>query len=144
MLQKSAMPRTDEMDISEDATQSPKEYSAPVSSNDITTTEVSSSVIDPALSGVSSPSSSSDSGESARDKAQEIWVENIRVIEALRKFVNDRLEKHEYLDDDDVEMTDGEKDGERTPTDKESVENPSSRQAEESSLYPVLRAAVDA
>lgn len=143
MLQKSAMPRTDEMDVSEEATQSPKENTPRGSFSDIITTEVSGSVIDPALSDVSSPSQSSDSGETARDKAQEIWVENIRVIEALRKFVSDRLEKHEYVEDEDVEMSDDTRNGENTPTETPLTDEASSTQNEEC-LYPVLNPAIDA
>lgn len=88
--------------------------------------------IDPALSGVSSPSGNSE-GEAARDRAEEVWVENIRVIEALRKLIADRLERHDYEEDDiDTDMSEA---GSR-----ESHE----RKEEEQSLYPVLRAAIDA
>ena len=59
----------------------------------------SSSNIDPALSGVSSPGAASDSEQSARDRAEEVWVENIRVIEALKRMVAERLERHDYEDD---------------------------------------------
>jgi len=89
----------------------------------IRNTEVSSN-IDPALSGVQSPS---DSGDSARDRAEESWIENIRVIEALRRLINDRLERKQYVDDDDdVSMSGAE---------------PKEDKAEKSSqsLYPTLR-----
>ncbi|KAA8568767.1 hypothetical protein MFRU_012g02530 [Monilinia fructicola] len=91
--------------------------------------------IDPALSSVSSPTAdrSIDSGESARDRAEEAWIENIRVIEALRRYVSERLQNGEYVKDDeeeeDVSMTGT--DREVTPTKTE--EKPSE------SLYPVLR-----
>lgn len=64
---------------------------------------VATSNIDPALSGaISSPS---DSGESARDRAEEAWIENIRVIEALRRIVAERLSRREYEDvKEDTEM----------------------------------------
>ncbi|RAL59728.1 hypothetical protein DID88_000361 [Monilinia fructigena] len=72
-------------------------------------TDVSNN-IDPALSSVSSPTAdrSIDSGESARDRAEEAWIENIRVIEALRRYVSERLQNGEYVKDDeeeDVSMT---------------------------------------
>ncbi|KFY86329.1 hypothetical protein V500_07688 [Pseudogymnoascus sp. VKM F-4518 (FW-2643)] len=90
--------------------------------------------IDPALGGVSSPSPSGTEEGDARDRAEEVWVENIRVIEALRKLIADRLERGEYEDDkaegEDTEM------GEAQEGEKEV-------KAEES-LYPVLRAAIDA
>jgi len=119
MLQRSAR---SEMEISDDSrTPSPT----------IRKTEVSNN-IDPALSGVQSPAQQSDSGDSARDRAEEAWIENIRVIEALRKFISDRLERKEYVDDDnDVSMS--------------GTEPREEREAEKSSesLYPTLRAQDD-
>lgn len=88
----------------------------------------SASNIDPALSGVSSPGADS---ESARDRAEEIWVENIRVIEALKRMVAERLERHEYEED---------------PVDSQNrpAEHGQEQVKQEQSLYPVLRAAIDA
>ncbi|KFY48531.1 hypothetical protein V496_10260, partial [Pseudogymnoascus sp. VKM F-4515 (FW-2607)] len=81
---------------------------------------------------VGSPSPSGTEEGDARDRAEEVWVENIRVIEALRKLIADRLERGEYEDDKpDTEM------GEAQEAQGEKVK------AEES-LYPVLRAAIDA
>jgi hypothetical protein len=116
MLQRSAR---SEMDISDDLrTPSPT----------IRKTEVSNN-IDPALSGVQSPGQRSESGDSARDRAEEAWIENIRVIEALRKLISDRLERREYVDDDnDVSMSGTERKGDREA--EKSSEN----------LYPTLRA----
>jgi hypothetical protein len=88
-------------------------------------------MIDPALSELSSPGQQSDSDESARDRAEEIWVENMRVIEALRKFIHDRLENHQYEDDTDDDHT-IHHDGTLEPN--HNADN----------LYPVLRAALDA
>jgi hypothetical protein len=125
MLQRSANPprSIDMMDVSDDsATPSPKE-STP---QPLTIKSDVSSNIDPALSGVSSPGVNSESGDSARDRAEEAWIENIRVIEALRKFISDKLERKEYEDDDDVSMGGT---GEKSDTEKTS-EN----------LYPTLRA----
>jgi len=85
--------------------------------------------IDPALGGgivspaVSSPGERSESGDSAKDRAEEAWISNIRVVEALRKLISDRLERKEY--DEDEEMTGTES----------KVEVKTS-----ASLYPVLRA----
>ena len=95
----------------------------------IVKTEVSTN-IDPALSsGISSPGGRSDSGDSARDRAEEAWIQNIRVVEALRKLISDRLERKEYVDDDaDIDMS---------GTDRE-VERKAERSSE--SLYPTLRA----
>jgi hypothetical protein len=131
MLQKSVTaPRSaDEMEVSDSASPStPKE-----------STDSSAPAIDPALSS-DSPASTCDNSESARDRAQEIWVENIRVIEALRKFISDRLENHQYeedSDDQDVEMA------ERQAKEKSPAAVKPETGAEHENLYPVLRAAID-
>ena len=60
------------------------------------------SSIDPALRGEDEKSSSgsiSSPTDAADDKRQEEWVENIRVIEALKKWVSDRLKSGDYEDD---------------------------------------------
>jgi hypothetical protein len=130
MLQRSAAPRNvDMMDVSDDTlTPSPKENSTPRASPPALKTELpATSNIDPLLSGMSSPGERSESDDSARDRAEEAWIENIRVIEALRKMVQDRLERKEYADDnEDVAMSGT---GAETKAEKTS-EN----------LYPVLRA----
>ncbi|KAF7930219.1 hypothetical protein BELL_0040g00050 [Botrytis elliptica] len=95
----------------------------------IVQTDVTSN-IDPALSVTSPTVRSVDTLESARDRAEEAWIENIRVIEALRRYVSDRLQNGEYVKDEeeasaaDVDMKD-------IPTKTE--EKPSE------SLYPVLK-----
>jgi hypothetical protein len=112
------------MDVSdESAASSPKEATTP---RPLAIRSDVSSNIDPALSGVSSPVVHSESGDSARDRAEEAWIENIRVIEALRKFISDKLERKEYEEDDDVSMG---------GTEEKSVPDKSSE-----NLYPVLRA----
>jgi hypothetical protein len=120
MLQRSAPAATDR-DSDDSPLTSPKSPT-----HTITRTEVTS-YLDPALSGVSSPGSMSESGDSARDRAEEAWIENIRVIEAQRKLISDKLERKEYEDDEDTLMggTD----------DKEEKAEKSSE-----NLYPTLRA----
>jgi len=116
------MPKSEMMDTSDnDSTPSPKETTPTIR------TSVISSNIDPALSGVTSPSAQSESGESAKDRAEEAWIENIRVVEALRKLIQDKLERREYVDED-VSMS--------------GTDSPEVKQEEKSSesLYPVLRA----
>jgi len=50
-----------------------------------------------AVSSVSSPSAESDNGSETRDEREyEAWLENIRVIEALREYVVDRLKRGDY------------------------------------------------
>jgi len=111
------------MDVSDDSrTPTPKETTPRLET--IIRTDVSSN-IDPALSGVTSPSEFSEGGDSARDRAEEAWIENIRVIEALRKLIQERLERKEYDDEDeDIDMS-----GNKVKM-EESSQN----------LYPVLRA----
>ncbi|KAE8451296.1 protein with putative role during mitosis [Mollisiaceae sp. DMI_Dod_QoI] len=125
MLQRSANPpRSELMDTSDDSsTPSPKE-AAPTVSREVTNN------IDPALSGITSPTSTShsDSGESARDRAEELWIENIRVVEALRKYIGDRLERKDYVDDEDVSMS------------GTGPEEKGEEKKDGESLYPVLRA----
>ncbi|OBT77939.1 hypothetical protein VF21_04283 [Pseudogymnoascus sp. 05NY08] len=132
MLQKSAVaPRVSPPARDESTTPDAKRpYSARAESN-----------IDPALSGgvsspgVSSPSPSGTEEGDARDRAEEVWVENIRVIEALRKLIADRLERGEYEDD---------KEGEDTEMGEAQEEEKEKEVKAEESLYPVLRAAIDA
>jgi len=58
--------------------------------------QVPSSNIDPALSGlVSSPGGSGELDEGAI-RANEIWVEQARTIEALRKWVQGRLAREDF------------------------------------------------
>jgi hypothetical protein len=115
---------------------SSKESTPRASSSDNLNSGTASSVIDPALAGVTSPTPS-EGPEAAHDRDEEIWVENIRVIEALKHFIRDQLDRHMYEEDDDVEMMEGE-------SIKQEVTSPSSNDtAEGDSLYPVLRAAID-
>ncbi|TVY52035.1 pH-response transcription factor pacC [Lachnellula cervina] len=125
MLQRSAHPRDlSMMDTSSDdsRTPSPKETTPRPEHKSIL-----SSNIDPALSGISSPSAQSESGDSAKDRAEEAWIENIRVIEALRELIKERLRRKQYYEEgsEDMDMS--------GTGDKLSPERSSE------SLYPVLR-----
>lgn len=138
MLQRSAGSRTDdEMDVDLTYIPSSKESTPRPSTSGYVSSPLLASVIDPALSDLSSPGQQSDSDESARDRAEEIWVENMRVIEALRKFVHDRLENHHYEDDAENEP---EMDGNRMMA----IEGSAERNQDVDNFYPVLRAALDA
>jgi len=128
MLQRSAHPRDlAMMDTSSDdsRTPSPKE-TTPRPENIVKSTL--SSNIDPALSGISSPGAQSEGGDSAKDRAEEAWIENIRVIEALRELIKERLRRKEY----DEENEDTDMSG--------TAEARSSPERSSESLYPVLRA----
>ncbi|EAT80783.2 hypothetical protein HBI56_187820 [Parastagonospora nodorum] len=76
--------------------------------------------VDPALR---SPSVVSDSTETG-DSSQQSWVENIRVIERLRAYLKERLESHDFSDEEDEDAKE-----ERRMEDDDAH-----------SLYPVLRA----
>jgi hypothetical protein len=68
------------------------------------------SSIDPALRGEDEKSSSgsvSSPADAADDKRQEEWVENIRVIEALKKWVSDRLKAGDYEDEEGGDAKEG-------------------------------------
>lgn len=123
MLQRSA-PRQDMMDVPDNSrTPTPKETAPRLET--FLRTDVSNN-IDPALSGVSLLSGQSEGGDSAKDRAEEAWIENIRVIEALRKLIQERLDRKEY-DDEDFSMSDI-----RVKMEKDAQ-----------SLYPILRAGED-
>ena len=55
----------------------------------------SSSNLDPALGGTASPSSGE--MDEGAIKANEMWVGNARTVEALRTWIKQRLENHEYV-----------------------------------------------
>lgn len=91
----------------------------------------SSSLIDPTLSGISSPA------ESETERSQESWVENIRVIEALRKFIAEKLEKGDY---DDGKETWAEKSEKSEPSERGGENGKEVEMTDAKSLYPILRA----
>ncbi|KAH0536370.1 hypothetical protein GP486_008884, partial [Trichoglossum hirsutum] len=120
MLQKPSRPHNeDDMDISDDsASHSATPFDRPArrhsreGSGQETlgrrgkSVEISSALIDPALAALGSPTSAaqSDAGEDAQaDRAYAIWIENIRVVEALKRLVEMRLSSHQYESDDDDE-----------------------------------------
>jgi len=135
LLQKAVVRRENEdrMDTSDDSTPaaSPKERHKSEGQGDNLRKDVNkiqfespSAAIDPALW---SPGQASDGSGEASDKQQESWVENIRMIEQLRQYIKEKLERGEFDADDDEEM------GGRMPTKTEN-------EKDAESLYPVLRA----
>lgn len=136
-LQKASKPPRDDaadaMDTSEGAA-TPKELprkavDSPATGDHAGKKSTSPSVIDPNLSEFSSPA------DSEAEKAQETWVENIRVIEALRNFIAEKLEKGDYENekggDDERKGVTGEQ-----KTGAEKVRE----MTDAESLYPVLKA----
>ena len=99
-LQRQAPSQDTEMKDADDGSRTPKASDAKHAKSK------GYSSIDPALRG-SDESSSSDSAstpagpgsEAADDKRQEEWIENVRIIEALKRWVGDRLKSGDYEDD---------------------------------------------
>lgn len=134
-LQRAQPKSEDAMDTTEDGATTPKNKvfdSSSTSSEASSATKptmrrtvnanFSSSTLDPALGGVvvvdASPSSGNGELDESAIKANEMWVNNARTIEALKTWISLRLEKHDY---------DGVEDG------------PSKDKAKhEESLYPIL------
>ncbi|KAL7785529.1 hypothetical protein V8C37DRAFT_317603 [Trichoderma ceciliae] len=94
---------------------------------------------------VGSPSSESDVSDGTREREEQYdrWLENMRVIEALREYVRGRLERRDFMDDyasvgrirKDVDAMD--LDGKpRSPRSPLANERPKSK--ESTSLYPIL------
>jgi len=127
------------MDVDDASISASKESTPLASSGAINSKETSASVIDPALSNLSSPGQS-DSDESARDRADEIWVENMRVIEALKNLIHDRLENHLYEPDVETANENATK-GDDTEM---AMDGSKERADDQESLYPRLRAALEA
>lgn len=89
-LQRQAPQADTEMaDAEDDGSRTPKQSDRPKSKGD--------SSIDPALRGEDAGSdSASTPAAEVDDKRQEEWIENIRLIEALRKWVGERLKVGDY------------------------------------------------
>ncbi|KAG8534142.1 uncharacterized protein KY384_000986 [Bacidia gigantensis] len=121
----------DPMDTSSDGARTPKNAVTSSSSSEAgqaakshaarRPNDFSNSNLDPALGGPTSPNAGEMSEETI--KANEAWVSNARTIEALRTWIHNRLEQHDY-DDDSNEM-DHDQRKEETKSEKEN-------------LYPVL------
>lgn len=106
--------------------------------NGATTPKASESA--PSIGSPSSDSSDVSDGTREREEQYERWVENMRVIEALRDYIRGRLERRDYVDEypnigrirKDVDAMD--LDGKsRNPL---TNERPQSK--ESNSLYPIL------
>ena len=127
LLQKAAPDRSESerMDTSDDSGSA--KHSRRNSEQDslhynVTQLAIHSPKVDPALR---SPSVGSETPtETPNESGQQYWVENIRVIERLRAWLKDRLDTHDYQDEDDSNI----KEERRIEDD------------DEHNLYPVLRA----
>lgn len=63
--------------------------------------DFSSSNLDPALGGLASPSSGEMDEGAIKDNEE--WVGNARTVEALRTWIKQRLDNHEYASDEEEE-----------------------------------------
>lgn len=97
---------------------------------------------DSALS-VGSPSSESDVSEATRERDEQYdrWLENMRVIETLREYVRGRLERKDFIREDE-EQRGPNRDADAMDIDVRSPKAPVrelNTPKEGSSLYPILR-----
>ncbi|KAL5116885.1 hypothetical protein ACEQ8H_005237 [Pleosporales sp. CAS-2024a] len=124
LLQKAAPDRGNgnHMDTSSDGS-SPKDHDSEHDGlhHNVNQLAIHSPKVDPALR---SPSVVSDAATETGDSSQQSWVENIRVIERLRAYLKERLDSHDFSDEQDDEVKE-----ERRMEDDDAH-----------SLYPVLRA----
>lgn len=116
----------DSMDIESDGQRTPRKMSLIKEA----LREASPSNVDPALRSTppvdNQPGSGSPRSDNTDDKAQDAWVENVRVIDQLRSWVRSRLENGEF-----------ERDEESTP--EPPVEVKEQPQEEEPIAYPTLK-----
>ena len=111
ILQKAAPSRTsrreDKMDTSDDSppkagsssSSAASPVSKPLTCHNI---DFSSSNLDPALGGMASPSSGEMDEGAIKDNEE--WVGNVRTIEALRSWIKQRLDNHEYASGEEEEI----------------------------------------
>ncbi|GAD94423.1 pH-response transcription factor pacC/RIM101 [Paecilomyces variotii No. 5] len=119
---------------------------------------ISSSLIDPALHRSSSPDAeaalrAAQAATEAADRAEEQWVEHVRLIENLRKYISDRLERGEFDDSGKSTPRLGEQaahEGQMEGVESESAAETQAQAAESpaktepsASLYPTLRGLED-
>lgn len=92
LLQKAAPDRreNDHMDMSEESRRSSEQDGL---HHNVHQLAIHSPKVDPALS-MRSPSQTSSVTEDPS------WVENVRTIERIRQFIRDRLDHHDYVDDE--------------------------------------------
>lgn len=95
-----------------------------------------------------SPSSESDSSEATREREEQYdrWLENMRVIESLREYVRGRLEREQYVRDEEENHDaryhrEQSRESSAMDVDAKSPRSPpvASPPSERSSLYPILR-----
>lgn len=132
LLQKSAPDHdqrsNDPMDTSDDQASTPRDHGSRRSSGapEVQRLSIQSpgAALDPSLRSPSQHSASS-SDHNMSESMQESWVENIRIIERLRGFIKEKLERGDFDD---------------SPEEESAAREPNS---DEHNLYPILRAVRD-
>jgi hypothetical protein len=126
LLQKAAPDRSenDSMDTSSDGASPKERHDSEQDSlhHNVNQLAIHSPRVDPALR---SPSVASSTPTETGDSSQQSWVENIRVIERLRAYLKERLDTHDFSEDQE----DTKHEHERHMSDDDAR-----------NLYPVLRA----
>ena len=120
----SSSPALDHLDPMDTTPSSP----TPANSKLPATKKINKHNIDPALAGNTSPSTESSGSETppANGEADEMWVENMRLLEWLRAFVRGRIERGEW-EEEETKEEEGTGEGSRVGM------------GESEGLYPVLR-----
>lgn len=133
MLQRAApAPGKDDMDIVSDGSVTPPASAINKQAKGKGKASPEESVIDPALSADAS-TPKSDSKEADHEQ---VWVQNMRLIEWMREFIKKRLERGDFGDIDGNE-TDAKDDG-NVDTDMSGTDDHKDKSDQEQ-LYPVLR-----
>jgi len=132
MLQRAAPDKRkgDEMDVGSEGSVTPPASAVTKQAKGKKKVSPQDSVIDPALSGEAATPKS----ESKEADHEQVWVQNMRLIEWMRDFIKKRLERGEYEDD-----------GQDGPAKREGVDTNMSGsdqdkvKTDQEQLYPVLR-----
>lgn len=142
-----------EMDV-EDGARTPPAKERPAESPG----RISASLIDPALHRSTSPDPeaalrAAQVATEAADRAEEQWVEHVRLIENLRKYIHYRLEQGDYEEDERREgsprsesertVHGGHMEGVERENDAKPAEAPVKPEPSSASLYPTLRGVDD-
>jgi hypothetical protein len=163
------------MDVSLDNGSPKEHSSSPPRNKDKQPANFSTSLVDPALHRHTSPGPPSDSGHEpvastnsgrrsgsstphaeaasravaaateAADRAEEQWIEHVRLIENLRKYIGERLSRGEYEGEEEQQsrlagMEEVAREAEAAEGKMEGVETADEKKTPSKSLYPLLQA----
>ncbi|EXJ95893.1 hypothetical protein A1O1_01018 [Capronia coronata CBS 617.96] len=140
MLQRAAPAKgRDEMDTVSDGSATPPALGSNQQDKGKDKDSPQESVIDPALA---AEAASTPKGDPRDADQEQVWVQNMRLIEWMREFIKKKLESGEYENENDTNHTSpqhgGELDHDMTGTGDQKQEK-----TEEEQLYPVLQAVAE-